>query len=77
MGSVSNPGPESVVIPSPHPADALELHPEVLHAAQHYFGLQPTLHGGRALVGDAAQLVPRLGVEGGPRYDFILHDVFR
>lgn len=49
----------------------------MLYAAQHFFGLQPTLHGGRALVADAAQLVPRLAAEAGQRYDYVLHDVFR
>lgn len=56
----------------------MELHPEVLQAAASFFALRPGLHGGRALVGDAAQLVPRLRLEGGAgRYDYILHDVFR
>lgn len=58
-------------------ADTIELHPEVQHAAQQYFGLQPGLHGGRAMVGDATHLVPRLAAEAGPRYDYVQHDVFR
>lgn len=66
-------------------ADAIELHPEVLQAAQRFFGLRPALHGGRAWVGDAAALVPRLasselgrkGGAAGGKYDYILHDIFR
>ncbi|KAL4857086.1 Polyamine aminopropyltransferase [Chlorella vulgaris] len=58
-------------------ADSLELHPEVLAAARRFFQLQPELGGGRALLGDAAALVPLLQREGGAgAYDYILHDVF-
>ena len=75
--------------PPPAAADLIELHPEVLTAAQQYFGLRPGAAGGRAMLGDAAALVPGLawgeggtsaaggGGSGGGGYDFILHDVFR
>lgn len=53
----------------------------MIAAAKAYFGLKPALHGGRALAGDAAALVPRLAAEaaapGGRGFDYILHDVFR
>jgi hypothetical protein len=50
----------------------------VLAAARRFFQLQPELRGGRALLGDAAALVPLLQREGGAgAYDYILHDVFR
>lgn len=59
---------------SPPSPDVLELHPEVVEAARLYFELQPGTHGGRALTGDAAAVVPRLA---GAGYDYIIHDVFR
>lgn len=60
-----------------HTADSLELVPEVLAAAEGFFGLQPGLHGGRATVGDALREVPALAGSHAGRYDYILHDVFR
>ena len=58
------------------PADSIELAPEVLAAARRSFGLQPELHGGRAMAGDALVHVPALAAQG-QRYDYVLHDVFR
>ncbi|KAL4419959.1 hypothetical protein ABPG75_007057 [Micractinium tetrahymenae] len=57
-------------------ADSLELVPEVLAAAQGFFALQPSLGGGRALVGDALREVPALAASHAGRYDYVLHDVF-
>jgi spermidine synthase len=49
--------------------DAVEIDPEVAHAARAYFGFEPP---GRLLVGDARYEILRLE----ERYDFIIHDCF-
>lgn len=55
----------------------MELVPEVLVAAERFFGLQPGRNGGRAIVGDALREVPALAPSQAGRYDYVLHDVFR
>ncbi len=49
--------------------DSIEIDPAVAHAAEAYFGLQPT---GKVIVGDARYHVQQMD----ERYDLIIHDCF-
>jgi spermidine synthase len=54
--------------------DVIELHPEIIDAAERFFGVNVTHQSGSSIAGDAAQVLPTTVPAG--KYDVVLLDTF-